>query len=214
MDDQIEDLCKQLDTWFDTKTKGNWIVREKLKAWFERYRRPLAKAFGSLRKKEPKVSLEELFGLIVECKLLEQYDKDLRIIDFQETATYLSKISGRLRRLSLSLELNSPIHRESGERIFWNDIAQYLDQAKQAIDEWGKKRAQLTNPNGGRRPQPKSVLTYLIWKEIKSPDEDNFPCVKKILLGAGYTATEGSVRKCIDRWSEKLTLPDKNSLKA
>jgi len=208
MDDQIEELCKQLDTWFDTKTKGNWIVREKLKAWFKQYRRPLAKAFSSLRKQEPKVSLEELLGFIVECKLLEQYDKDLRTIDFQETRKYLKKISGRLRSLSLSLELNSPIHRESGERILWNDIAQYLDQAKQAIEEWGKKRAQLTNPDGGRRPQPKSVLTYLIWREIKSPGEDNFPCVKQILLGAGYHATEGSVRQCINRWN-KPTLPDK-----
>jgi hypothetical protein len=112
------------------------------------------------------------------------------------------------------LEFRCPIHRESGERIFWNEIAEYLEQAKQAIDQWGKKRAELIKEQGGRKLKPKSILTFYIWKEIEGvTGKNNFRDVKKVLLGAGYRATTGSVRKCINRWNKKPTLPDKTPSK-
>ena len=185
-------IPQNLELWFKRYRdldKPIPSIESKLEEWFKKQKNELASTFKNISKKDPRISIEEIFEILVNLKLVEFYWEEIRDASLKKFDLTLTRAWKGLVMLWLFEFVDSEGVALNNRRLSWPELAGYLINAKQLIPDPLPIRAEKRS--GPRSKVVKNLTLYLVWNSINSATEQQYyDCVIDIYFAAGFSREE------------------------
>lgn len=182
-------------------------IESKLEKWFKKQEKDLADTFKAIGKKEPRISTEEIFEILVNLKLFEFYLEEFSHVSLKKFDITLNRAWKGLLYLWLFEFVDSEGVALNNRRLSWPELAGYLMNAKKLVPYPLPIRAEKRS--GPRSKAVKNLMLYLVWNSINSATKKQYyDFVIDVYLAAGFSGKRENLKKQIYRLKTK---PDPES---
>jgi len=201
-------IPQDLELWFKRYRdldKPIPSIESKLEEWFKKQGTKLADTLKNIRKKDPRISIEEIFEILVNLKLVEFYCEEARGVSLKKFDLTLTRAWKGLVFLWLFEFVDSEGVALNNRRLSWPELAGYLINAKNLVPYPLPVRAKKRS--GPPSDTVKNLVLYLVWNSIYSATEkQHYDFVIDIYFAAGFS---GGKRENLKKQIYRLkTKPD------